>query len=109
MGCEPKRLELEAIREREMSIRDPKSYQPETIRAFYLNDVGALLAEVERLRVVQQESCGSQPGPNVNSRMATDMQTRVLALRIEVERLASGFHTRNEPPSHGVATAPHEL
>ncbi len=42
MGSERKPLDLETIREREMSVRDPRMYQPETIRALYLNDVTAL-------------------------------------------------------------------
>ncbi len=96
MGSERKPLDLETIREREMSVRDPRMYQPETIRALYLNDVTALLAEVEHLRATQQAFLGKSAA---DGRVAMSLPVKVQALRAEVERLASDFHTRNESPS----------
>ena len=76
--------------------RDPGMYQPETIRALYLNDVTALLAEVEHLRATQQAFLGKS---GADGQSAMSLSVKVQALRAEVERLASDFHTRNELPS----------
>ena len=63
---------------------------PETLRANYLNDVSALLAEVETLRE-QQSLLDGLAGDPENLRGA---ERKVSELRADIERQAARFHVR---------------
>ena len=103
MGSQWKSLDLERIRVRAMQVRDPKLYEPDAIRAFYLNDIGALLTEVERLRASPMGSGGE--GTEEPEDDGRHSQTKIRALRAEIERLTSDFRARAESGGGGLARA----
>ncbi len=90
MFHERKRIDLEPIRERERFMRSSQECPPETLRANYLNDVSALLAEVENLRE-QQSLLDGLAGDPENLRGA---ERKVSELRADIERQAARFHVR---------------
>ena len=90
MFRERKRLDLEPIRERECFLRSSQDYPLDTLRANYLNDISALLAEVENLReqlsIRERLASAGANRPRV--------ERKVSELRADIERLAERFHVR---------------